>query len=279
MQSHILSTIAERHQLCLSQAQTLAGGDTNAVYRCDSAAGPVVLKYNEEPELRDIFTKEVTGLEALRAAEAFVIPQVYAHGHTELGSYLVLEYLPPGQLEPWSVFGRRLAQLHARTAPKFGFSESNYIGRLVQYNDPTDQAGDFFVSQRLEPQFRLAQRHGYTFSKLDQLYRRAMDLIPHQAPALLHGDLWRGNCLLTERGFALIDPAVSYGPREMDLAMMRLFGGFPEAAFMAYEAHNPSTPGLAERIPLYQLYYVLVHVNMFGGGYYEQAQAIVRAYL
>jgi fructosamine-3-kinase len=279
MHPTILRTIKERHNLPLSNSQPLYGGDINAVYRCDSPNGVKVVKCNSDRQLADMFAKEASGLEALRAADAFLIPKVYGYGNTEAGAYLVLEYLRPGSMDDWSEFGRLLAQQHRSTAPQFGFPEANYIGSLVQPNEAATTAAAFFIEQRLEPQFRLAKERGFSFSSLNQLYRRAEALIPAESPALLHGDLWSGNYLSTERGFALIDPAVSYGPREMDLAMMHLFGGFPPPAFTAYQESLPTAPGLAERIPLYQLYYVLVHVNLFGGGYHERAQAIIRQYL
>jgi fructosamine-3-kinase len=274
----LLSEIAEQEDLKISNIRPLSGGSINAVYQCKTRRGETVIKINQSDLYPAMFRKEVDGLEALRKSDTFLIPNIIATGEVANYAYLILEYLPPAPAKNWSHFGQQLAQLHQHTTANFGFPEWNYIGRLRQYNDYRESATEFLITQRLEPQFRLASENGFVFQQTDKLYQVVKSLIPEVKPALIHGDLWSGNYLSTEKGFALIDPAVSYGLREMDLAMMQLFGGFPAAVFESYEHHFPTSLEFDERIPIYQLYYLLVHLNLFGVGYYQQCQRIIERY-
>ncbi|MEL7221907.1 MAG: fructosamine kinase family protein [Bacteroidota bacterium] len=271
----IISQIAKQENLNVTSVHALSGGDINEVYLLEAANTSLVLKLNKEDLFPDMFRKEAEGLEALYHTQTFQIPNILGYGEVEQYAYLLLDYLPPVPVIQWTDFGYLLAQLHRHSAPTFGFPSSNYIGQLVQYNKQEQSANTFLINQRLEPQFRMAQDNGFSFKNLDLFYAQVESLIPDEQPALLHGDLWNGNCLHTDQGFALIDPAISYGPREMDLAMMQLFGGFPTSVFTAYEASYPTAPELEKRIPIYQLYYLLAHLNMFGSSYYGSCQRIV----
>lgn len=273
----IINQIAIQENLSINSIHPLSGGDINDVYLLKTGSISLVLKLNSSDRFPEMFSKEAEGLAALQSTQTFQIPMVIGCGEVAKDTYLLLEYLPDAPINNWSDFGYLLAQLHQSTAPAFGFPSSNYIGRLAQYNEEQQSASAFLINQRLEPQFRMAQDNGFAFRKLDQFYQRVETLIRDEQPALLHGDLWNGNYLHTRQGFALIDPAVSYGPREMDLAMMQLFGGFPASVFTAYEEHFPTAPGLDERIPIYQLYYLLAHLNMFGSSYYGACQRIVES--
>jgi fructosamine-3-kinase len=163
--------------------------------------------------------------------------------------------------------------LHRFGASSFGFERDNYIATLVQHNQPLDDWPRFYVERRLEPQLALAVDQGRVSRAISagfpRLFARIEQLCgPREAPARLHGDLWGGNALADERGQpVLIDPAVYGGHREIDLAMMQLFGGFGADCFAAYDEHHPRAAGHAERVPLYQLYPLMVHVNLFGGSY------------
>lgn len=129
------------------------------------------------------------------------------------------------------------------------------------------------------PQFQLACENGYEFAQLDTFYKKLEQLIPEEKSSLIHGDLWSGNYLINAQDQpCLIDPAVSYAPREMDLAMMRLFGGFEHRLFLAYDKAFPLEEDWEERLQLWQLYYILGHVNLFGGNYYTSAKAIIKRY-
>lgn len=193
-----------------------------------------------------------------------------------------MEKLPIGQKEEsfWEKFARDLAKLHQVTQPTFGLDHDNYIGSLPQYNtSKTQKAAEFYIECRLEPQFRLAEKNGYSFKALDRFYKHLESHIPEEPPALIHGDLWGGNYMIIRKAEpALIDPAVAFAPREMDLAMMKLFGGFPPETFLHYQAHFPLEKNWKKRLEIWQLYYLLVHLNLFGAGYLSPVKRILKKF-
>jgi len=165
---------------------------------------------------------------------------------------------------------------------QFGFTSNNFIGRLDQLNDFYNSFLDFYVNCRLDPQTKMAFDSNL-FSKKEinamaKLYNKLDDLIPIEKASLIHGDLWNGNVLWSETKVFLIDPAVAYSHRESDLAMMHLFGGFPECCFEAYAECYPLEKGWRERMDLFQLYYLLVHVNLFGASYVQSVKKILEKY-
>jgi fructosamine-3-kinase len=180
--------------------------------------------------------------------------------------------------------GRDLARLHRVTEPAFGLAYDNFIADLPQSNPSTASWAEFYGQHRLAPMLRMATDSGYlpreATALVDRVIERLPELIgPPEPPARLHGDLWRGNVLAGMRGEPwFIDPAVYAGHREMDLAMMRLFGGFGERCFEAYQEAYPLADGHRERIALYQLYPLLVHVVLFGSGYASSVMHAARTY-
>jgi fructosamine-3-kinase len=242
----------------------------------------------------DMFEREAEGLRALAAARAIRIPEVLAVSKDTLVLELIEE--APRKQGFFKSFGRAFARLHRHRGRACGFPHDNYIGATRQRNDPldgdwehiVDREGEkwpeFFLERRLWFQVRLAETAGYG-PELGRLLGVAealiMDLLhgATEAPSILHGDLWGGNYIVDERGEAcLIDPAAYYGHREADLAMTRLFGGFTSEFYAAYEEVMPLSAGHAERLPLYQLYHVLNHLNLFGGGYFDQSKRILQRY-
>ena len=182
------------------------------------------------------------------------------------------------------MLGQTLAALHQHTAPSFGLDYDNYIGSLRQSNRPWDSWIDFFVHQRLEPQIRLATDNHQPIhalkKKIEAFYKEISALLPKENPALIHGDLWGGNLLTDEKGYpCLIDPAVCFGHREAELAYTQLFGHFDRQFYHVYNESFPLEPGFKERADLYNLYPLLVHVNLFGGGYVQQSEAIVSRFV
>jgi fructosamine-3-kinase len=177
--------------------------------------------------------------------------------------------------------GQALAALHRITAPEFGWHRDNVIGATPQPNDPHSDWASFYRDMRLAPQLRLASRNGAPERLLkagqklmDGVERFFADYTP--SPSLLHGDLWGGNwSALTDGTPVLFDPAVYYGDREADIAMTKLFGGFPESFYIAYGEAWPLDNGHIERVELYKLYHVLNHFNLFGGGYVAQAEGML----
>jgi protein-ribulosamine 3-kinase len=175
----------------------------------------------------------------------------------------------------WKDFAQKLAQLHKNTAPIFGLDHDNYIGSLPQSNRQTQKWTDFFISQRLEPLVTKAVASGLldsqTAQRFDRLFSKLDQLIPEEKPALLHGDLWSGNVMTDEHGeVCLIDPAVYYGHREVDLAFSTLFGAFHGEFYEAYNEAFPLEKGWKQRIDLFNLYPLLVHLILFGRSYYHQ---------
>jgi fructosamine-3-kinase len=266
----------------------VSGGDINEAFELGLADGQsAFLKTNARAPL-EMFAREARGLEFLRAAHALRIPRVLAcSDEREPPSFLLLEFLRSAA--PRAGFdeqlGRGLAALHRFGAPSFGGPESNFIGRLPQTNCAHASWPEFYRVERLEAQLRAAveaRRAPPALSRdFDCLFARLPELAGDaEPPARLHGDLWSGNLHLDEEGApCLIDPAVYGGHREVDLAMMQLFGGFNARVFAAYAEAFPLSPGHRERVALYQLYPLLVHVNLFGGSYLSAVQRALAQYL
>ena len=274
----VIEEIAKSGGLEVTKITPLSGGSINKVFQVSDSFREMVLKISKISRFPGFFEAEKEGLETLRKTETFVVPEVYSQGETNEFSFLLMEFLPQGRPDAhfWERFAEDLSSLHRTTAPEFGFSSNNYIGSLPQFNEGRVSAAEFYISQRLEPQLRMAADKGFSFRNLDVVLKKISENIPEERPSLLHGDLWNGNYLITEKGIpALIDPAVSYGPREMDLAMMRLFGGFPKEVFDQYSERFPLPPGYSERTSLWQLYYLLVHLNIFGKSYLPSVSAII----
>lgn len=266
----------------LKAVRGLSGGDINEAYRVELGDGRVVFvksNANADPEM---FVAEAEGLAWLNEPGVLRIPEVLAVAE----DFLVLEYLEPARptVDFDEQLGAGLAALHRASPGSFGHTRDNFIGRLPQSNERVDDWAEFYVEQRLRPQLKRAQRHGLVDTGLTRDFERLFARMPGlvgdpEPPARLHGDLWGGNLHRDERGFpALIDPAVYGGHREIDLAMMRLFGGFSEECFAAYDEAWPLAPGHEDRVDLYQLYPLMVHVNLFGGGYLSSVRRVLRLY-
>jgi fructosamine-3-kinase len=269
--------------------QRLAGGDINEAFLVALADGRrVFAKCNADAD-RTMFEVEAKGSSWLAEAGALRVPEVMAASSgTETASpFLVLELIEPGARagDFDERLGEGLAALHRFGAPSFGFAHDNFIGSLPQSNLPAPSWAEFYRQQRLAPQLERARRHGLVDAALEQAAERLLERLEaflgsSEPPARLHGDLWSGNVHVDARGQpVLIDPAVYGGHREMDLAMLRLFGGVSERVFEAYEASYPLAPGHRERVPLCQLYPLLVHLNLFGSSYARQVRSVVERYV
>ncbi len=269
----------------IEQERPVGGGSINDSYRLDTNEGPFFVKVNHADQFPSMFVAEAHGLDLLGASETIRVPRVIATGEDHDDSFILMEWVEGGLKNDafWTDFGRSLAALHRQTAPTFGLDRDNYIGSLKQVNTPRDNWADFFVHCRLEPQVRMAhdrKRIGDgDVLRFERLYARLGELFPQEPPALLHGDLWNGNFICNAKGQpVLIDPAVYYGHREMDIAMTKLFGGFDEGFYTAYNETWPLAAGWEERVDLCNLYPLLVHVNLFGGEYVGQVQEVVKRF-
>jgi fructosamine-3-kinase len=263
----------------------VGGGCVNDVAKVETSAGPFFLKSNTAARYPGLFESEAKGLALLRAANAVPVPGVIGHGERNGRAWLALEWIEAGprRKDYFDDFGRRLAALHRHTNGRFGLDHDNYIGSLPQSNRRHAQGADFFSQERLAPQVERAARTGAlkpaTARRFEKLYDALPGLLPDEPPALLHGDLWSGNCMTgAGGGVCLVDPAVYYGHREADLAMTMLFGGFAPEFYNAYAEAFPPEKNWQRRAGLFNLYPLLVHVNLFGGGYAAQAEAILNTY-
>jgi protein-ribulosamine 3-kinase len=255
--------------LGLADAEPVSGGCIHRCYRATLEGRAVFLKVNEA-RFADAFAAEADGLCALRAAGC-IAPEPLAHGASAGNAYLLMESLELGSRGDYAALGRKLAALHARHGECFGWTRDNYIGATPQKNSECASWAQFWLERRLKPQFALARRHGYAL-ELPDVSVLLED--HHPAPSLLHGDLWSGNAAFLASGApVLFDPAVYYGDREADLAMTELFGGFPPEFYSAYGA---LPAGYEMRKHLYNLYHLLNHLNLFGGGYLTQVKATLR---
>ncbi len=264
-----------------------SGGDINDAAVLQLSSGDQVFVKTNESAAPAMFPAEARGLDFLREAGALPVPQVIAvsSGRRDEPAFLVLEFLEPSRPGPGhdECLGRGLAQLHRAGTDSFGLDHDNFIGRLPQTNSPCDTWVEFYRERRILREVRRARHSGLynagDVQVFEKLTARFDDLLgAAESPSRLHGDLWGGNLHTSGGDPWLIDPAVYGGHREIDLAMMRLFGGFSGDVFSAYAEAFPLSPGHAERVELYQLYPVLVHVNLFGGGYVQSALRIARRY-
>ncbi len=277
MEGALAMAVEARLGRAVRASRSVAGGDINAAYSAELSDGRRVFVKTHPRAPGNMFAVEARGLSWLREAGALRIPEVLAVSDgTEVGpKFLVLEYVEPAAKarDFDELLGRGLAALHRVGAPSFGLDHDNFIGSLEQRNDTRQDWATFYRENRLQFQLRRASEKRLVSASLgrdfDRLFERLETLVgPPEPPARLHGDLWGGNLHVDERGQpCLIDPAVYGGHREVDLAMMRLFGGFGRRVFDAYHEAWPLAPGHEARVSLYQLYPLLVHVNLFGGGY------------
>lgn len=259
----------------------VSGGDINEAHELTLEDGRVVFAKTNGDADPEMFPAEARGLAWLGEAAALRVPRVLAVSP----SFLALERITSARRRPDfdDVLGRGLAALHRSGAPGFGLDHDNFIGRLPQSNAAAPTWAEFYRARRIEPQLRRAADEGLASPRMlrdgERLLAAMEDRVgPPEPPSRLHGDLWGGNLLVDERGDpCLIDPAVHGGHRELDLGMMRLFGGFGARVYQAYDEAFPLATGHEERVPLYQLYFLLVHVNLFGGSYVASVERALSA--
>lgn len=269
------------------QCKSVSGGDINAAYYVRSEHRSYFAKINERIPPR-FFQSEAAGLELLRQTNVVRVPKVYHCVEAEDGSYglLLLEWIEGEETDQTPVLlGQALARLHQCYGQYFGLAEDSFIGRLPQKNGQYENWIDYFRERRLLTQVQLAEQKGrmptYRRKKMEALLQSLNQWLPQTCqPSLLHGDLWGGNWMAGEHGIPyLIDPSVFYGHSEMDIAFTELFGGFPNAFYRAYNEIQPLSPEYEDRKELYQLFYLLVHLNLFGETYGASVDRILQRYV
>jgi protein-ribulosamine 3-kinase len=269
----------------LAREQTAGGGCINEASVITGTDGRRFFVKRNARCLADMFAAEAEGLGALAEANAIRVPRPVCHGTDGARCFLVMELLElGGRMDP-AAFGEQLAEMHRHTAPRFGWHRDNTIGATPQINAWREDWIGFWREQRLGHQIQLAQRRG-SGSALVSAVEAVMDALPaffdgyRPVPSVLHGDLWSGNWNADRQGNPVIyDPAVYFGDRETDLAMTELFGGPGQRFYDAYDANWSIDPGYRVRKDLYNLYHLLNHFNLFGGGYAGQSERLARRLL
>lgn len=269
----------------IKEVRPVSGGDIASAFLLITETDRFFCKLLDRPDGLAMLEAESGGLNAIRACSVIKTPEVIHCANTNSGAILIMEFVEskrPNDSD-LALFGRQLAQLHLQEAPYFGWKSDNYIGSLPQSNRKTEHWPEFYVGERLEPQFRAAvDSRLLSYSEVPSattMLPVLRGLCPETNPSLLHGDLWGGNYLIAKDGCPyLIDPAVYFGHSEVDIAMSRLFGGFGHAFYKSYEDVIPSDADSMDRIKIYQLYYLLVHLNLFGSSYYSSVNAIVKQF-
>ncbi|MSS75741.1 MAG: fructosamine kinase family protein [Methyloglobulus sp.] len=266
----------------LINARSLAGGDINSAYCLQGVEKSYFVKLNRADTI-DMFAAEAAGLTELAATHTVRTPLPVVHGVSAANAFLVLEYIEFGVSNKTSdrLFGQQLALLHQQQQPYFGWHRNNTIGSTPQPNNRNEDWIEFWRTQRLQYQLKLAAAKGYCGNLQtsgEQLCEKLVGFFDgyHPLPSLLHGDLWGGNAATDRQGNPVIfDPACYYGDREADLAMTELFGGFSQDFYAAYRETCPIDTGYTTRKKLYNLYHILNHLNLFGSGYLSQAENMI----
>jgi fructosamine-3-kinase len=261
---------------------SVSGGCINNGGRLKTSAGDFFLKWNDSNKFPGMFEAEAKGLALLSKPAVIDIAKVVGFSISGSHQFLILNFVESSLPSPayWIMLGQQLAALHKNKAADFGLDHSNYIGSLRQVNNHKKKWSDFFIDERLQVQLKLAVDRGRIETsqtkKFEHFFKKLPDLLPDEVPSLIHGDLWSGNLIVNANGDpCLIDPAVYYGHREAELAFTKLFGGFDSSFYESYHRQYPLQTGFERRIEIYNLYPLLVHVNLFGGGYVRQVLNIL----
>ncbi len=285
LEEKILALLSERtgRKVFAISCHHVSGGSINEAAAVSTGTDRIFVKWNDANRYPGMFQAEARGLMLLKDPGGALVPEVLEVGETGRYAYLALSHIERGYHDEQAAkrFGEMLAALHHNTATSFGLDHNNYMGSLPQRNATHTTWNDFFIHERLLPQLNIARQAGSLSSTdaqaFDRLFQQLPSIIPEEPPTLVHGDLWSGNFIAgTDDRTWLIDPAVAYGHREVDIAMSRLFGGFSASFYQAYLHHFPLAPGWEQRIGIFQLYPLLIHVNLFGGGYIGSVRSILR---
>jgi fructosamine-3-kinase len=267
----VIESRAEAGGGCINECFVIRGGGRAFFVKLNTA------------DKADMFTAEAAGLNEIARTKAVRVPRPVCHGSSPAAAWIVLEHLElaPAHDRAMRALGANLARLHRNLRDRYGWDHDNTIGSTPQPNSPADDWIDFWRERRLGFQLKLAESRRHAGPVIEN-GRRLIEKLPaffagyRPTPSLLHGDLWAGNAAMTDGGEPVIyDPAVYFGDREADLAMTELFGGFTAAFYDAYRSEYPLDAGYSARRTLYNLYHVLNHWNLFGGGYGAQAGRMI----
>lgn len=269
----------------ITNISAVHGGDISKAYRIDTPNESYFLKLNSAVNSLKMFQTEAYGLQLINETKTIKTPKVLEYNIFQNTAFLLMEFIEskPPLSKDFENLGHQLAELHKCSSEHFGLDQDNFIGSLHQSNKPNATWVDFYATERLLWQLELAKQKKLLSKNECPSAQKIKDvlkpLFTDIKPALLHGDLWGGNYLISENGEPyLIDPAVYYGHHEVDIAMTKLFGGFDESFYNAYYSNFKRDENTSNRIEIYQLYYLLVHLNLFGSSYYGSVASILKKY-
>lgn len=268
--------------LKVNSVGVVTGGSINKTHWVETSNEKFFIKLNDKLKFPEMLQKEANGLVVLKNTNTVNVPEVLACGEYEDLQYLILPFIEKGYRSNgyWEKFANQLASLHSNTSEKFGFNEHNFIGSLPQVNTLTKDWITFFIEQRLMVQAAIAFNKGlidqWLINKLEVLALKLLTYVDSVKPSLLHGDLWHGNYMINKSGDPVIyDPAVYYGNSEMEIAFTEMFGRMDDRFYHAYFEQNPSVEGYELRADIYNLYPLLVHLNLFGQSYLSAIQNVL----
>jgi len=276
-------------QIEIRDAIPVKGGSINEAYQLITSAGVFFLKKNHAIKFPKMFEKEAEGLQLLKENCSLRIPEVILAAEIGNEALLVMEFIEGKSVDEnedkqlHSALGKGLADLHKSSHEWYGLNHDNFMGSLIQENRFRETMSNFWINNRLKPQIKIAYDGG-KFSKndlqdMERIYEKVDEIIPQEASALIHGDLWSGNIMFSKDGKPCIyDPAISYSHREVDLAMSNMFNALDPAFYDAYNEAFPLEANWKERIDFWNLYPFLIHVNLFGASYLSTCRSIIRAY-
>ena len=282
---HSLQAILDDCELQVTHIDRVHGGDINECYCLYTSHQKYFLKVNKAITYPGMLVQEALGLKALKTNCDLFIPEIIKHGSVQQQQYLLLQWIDEGQsaTDFWETFGTGLALLHQKPRPYFGWTDDNYIGSLPQINTNHNSWHLFYAECRIIPLAKqLFDAGNFNHNDLlaaEMFCKKIEQLFPQEPAALLHGDLWSGNFLITANGNpAIFDPAIYYGHREMDIGMTKLFGGFDQRFYDAYNNVYPLENNWKQRLSLTQLYPLLLHALLFGGHYIQSARTIIKSW-
>ncbi|WP_226581544.1 fructosamine kinase family protein [Halobacillus litoralis] len=283
MENHIRDALTKvKDSSSLKKFNSIQGGDINQAFYVETEKQSYFIKVNEGVPSH-FFQVEADGLEAIRETRTIRVPDVYYYDipRSKETAALVMEWIEPGSSDSPEKLGRQLAQLHQNCASQYGYGAKTFVGKLDQPNEWERSWVDYYRNHRLGRQLEAGITKGTINKKRRTGLEQVIEKLDHYLPAdpkpsLLHGDLWGGNWMTDMQGSpVLIDPSILYGDHAFELAFTELFGGFPQSFYDAYQENFPLPDSYEETKPLYQLFYLLVHLNMFGEMYGPPVDRII----
>lgn len=281
----IIRHISDQIQSQITAFRPVSGGDISSAYLLETQSQKFLLKVNSKSSAKTMFDAEQHGLRAIESTKTIAVPHVHLVDEMDGIAFLLMDFVESRRpnAKDYTHFGRDLANMHLVSNDQFGFSSDNFIGSLSQSNAFHTDWAEFYWNERILPQLEIAKKNtaldDAKIPSKESALKIFRQVFGEVKPSLLHGDLWGGNYLISTDGTPfLIDPAVYYGHSIVDVAMSRLFGGFDAEFYDAYHEIIPKQTYYQEQIKLYQLYYLLVHLNLFGRSYRSSVVDILERY-